>query len=228
MKNVSEHSKNCWLLLLCRFLFNIYTTAITMFTLHKQSICILSVYSIVKNQRREIPQPRPQGLILMKLLIPREKSTATQRDGARSSIQPWIDKTPQKIQQIVQVQEYTFSFASWYFLIRHGLFAENEITIVIFIWVCRLRNGLLPLQKRALIHCAESSGMVRQCCISQWKQDLSLQQRTPTRKAEIPYIKLDSNNNKMEERVVRPQQKHETMHYCKCPTPNHKQALEVA
>lgn len=45
-----------------------------------------------------------------------------------------------KTQQIVQVQEQTFSFASWHFLIHHGLFAENEGTILIFIRVCCLRN----------------------------------------------------------------------------------------
>lgn len=70
-------------------------------------------------------------------------------------------------------------------------------------------------RKAALMHCAESSGMVRQCCISQWKLDLSLQQRTSARKVEIPCIKLANNNNKVEERVERPQKQYETMHYCK-------------
>lgn len=123
-----------------KIFLNIYKTAITIFTLHRQSICVLPLYSIVTNQRRAIPQPRPHALILMRLTVPREKSTHTQRDGARSSTQPWTDETPQKTQQIVQVQEHTFSFASWHFLIHHGLFAENEVTILIFIRIYCLRN----------------------------------------------------------------------------------------
>lgn len=95
-KKSSEHRKNCWLSLFCKVFFNIYTTAITIFTLHRQSTCVLPLYSIVTNQRRAIPQPRPHALILMRLPVPREKSTGTQRDGARSNIQPWIDEAPQK------------------------------------------------------------------------------------------------------------------------------------
>lgn len=57
-----------------------------MFTLHRQSICILSLYSIAKNQRKAIPQQWPLALILMRLPVPREEFA--QRDGAGSRIQP--------------------------------------------------------------------------------------------------------------------------------------------
>lgn len=73
-----------------------------------QAKWIGSLYSMAKNQGREIFQPRPLDLILMRLPVSREKSTAAQRDGVRSASS--LDKTLQKIQQIVQVQVYTFSF----------------------------------------------------------------------------------------------------------------------
>lgn len=48
------------------------------------------------------------------------------------------------------------------------------------------------------------------------------------RKVEIPHIKLDSNNNKMEEAVERPQHKHESRHsYFIGPAPNQKKVLKV-
>jgi len=94
------------------------------------------LYSIVKNQRRAILQPKCHNLILRRYPVWREKPTATQRNAARSSIQPWIHSSSQEMQQIVHVQEHTFSFASWHLLICRYFFSETEVTILIFVWAC--------------------------------------------------------------------------------------------